>query len=302
VADRYDEIARRVNEVSEAKYLLSGRTKQDAIAHAIRAAVAAETERCAAIARHEHDMAEANMARWDYVPWPEPGYVTSEQRQRDTSRASTAYAIQHQIEAGTVPKSDTPESPTPSAPEAGTEDRAAGGRVHELKTWPAYFDAIGDGTKRFECRKDDRGFAVGDVLRLREWDPQVYRYSGREMFARVTFLLHGPSFGVEYGYCVMSIEPALPATTKQPEPPGPLTLEQRVDVLVREYVGEPDGDEADIYESMTAEVLALARDFARDALREAICMCANPECEARSRLTETEINAAIEAAAKGVRR
>jgi hypothetical protein len=38
---------------------------------------------------------------------------------------------------------------------------------HELKTWPGPFQAIVDGSKRFELHKDDRGFAVGDTLWLR---------------------------------------------------------------------------------------------------------------------------------------
>ena len=45
---------------------------------------------------------------------------------------------------------------------------------HDLKVWPAFFDPLADGTKPFEARKDDRGFAVGDVLHLREYDPQAF--------------------------------------------------------------------------------------------------------------------------------
>ena len=41
--------------------------------------------------------------------------------------------------------------------------------IHELKIWPQYFDAIASGIKTFEVRKDDRGFAVGDTLVLKEW-------------------------------------------------------------------------------------------------------------------------------------
>ncbi len=45
--------------------------------------------------------------------------------------------------------------------------------VHELKCWPVPFAAMRDGTKRFEFRKDDRNYQVGDVLQNREWMPPV---------------------------------------------------------------------------------------------------------------------------------
>ena len=35
---------------------------------------------------------------------------------------------------------------------------------HELKILPEYFVAVRDGIKKFEVRKDDRPFEVGDIL------------------------------------------------------------------------------------------------------------------------------------------
>lgn len=43
--------------------------------------------------------------------------------------------------------------------------------THELKTWKPFFEAVIKGDKTFEMRKDDRGFEVGDNLRLVEVDP-----------------------------------------------------------------------------------------------------------------------------------
>jgi len=39
-------------------------------------------------------------------------------------------------------------------------------RTHELKIEPAYFERIVSGQKRFEIRKDDRDFQVGDWIKL----------------------------------------------------------------------------------------------------------------------------------------
>jgi hypothetical protein len=89
-----------------------------------------------------------------------------------------------------------------------------GGREHDLKTWPEPFQAVLDGCKRYEVRVDDRGFAVGDMLVLREWDPDNdymplvdrSRYTGRTLRARVTYKTPGGAWGLPKELCVMSIE------------------------------------------------------------------------------------------------
>ena len=88
--------------------------------------------------------------------------------------------------------------------------------VHELKCWPIPFAAMRDGTKRFEYRKDDRNYEVGDILWNREWEPPAHvsdqhrhGYTGREDRYRVTYKLAG-RFGVPDGFCVLSIEPLAP--------------------------------------------------------------------------------------------
>lgn len=78
-------------------------------------------------------------------------------------------------------------------------------KQHELKTWPDYFYRIFSGQKRFEVRKNDRDFQIGDVLYLKEYDPETGEYTGRELFKNVTYVLKGGQFGIVDGYCVMSI-------------------------------------------------------------------------------------------------
>lgn len=48
--------------------------------------------------------------------------------------------------------------------------------VHEFKTDPTVFQQVVDETKTFEIRKNDRGFAEGDYLLLRQT-----RYFGAQM-------------------------------------------------------------------------------------------------------------------------
>ena len=87
-------------------------------------------------------------------------------------------------------------------------------REHILKTWPEPFEAIIEGKKTFEFRKDDREFEVGDTLVLKEWEldasinePLDYFYfTGREHRCFVTYLLRGPAFGIPVGYVIMSID------------------------------------------------------------------------------------------------
>lgn len=83
---------------------------------------------------------------------------------------------------------------------------AAPSRTHELKCVQPYFGAIENGSKPFEARKDDRGFAVGDTLWLREYDPKKRSFTGRFLHRRVTYLLAGGQFGVQVGYVVMGLE------------------------------------------------------------------------------------------------
>lgn len=50
---------------------------------------------------------------------------------------------------------------------------------HDLKTLPQYFDAVYNGRKTFEVRKNDRDFRSSDSVTLKEWSEED-GYSGRE--------------------------------------------------------------------------------------------------------------------------
>ena len=78
---------------------------------------------------------------------------------------------------------------------------------HELKCWPAYFAAVRSGAKRFELRKNDRGFALGDQLAIREWDPDTQAYTGQVEERQITFLLSEEDLGVIHGYVAIGFGP-----------------------------------------------------------------------------------------------
>ena len=78
---------------------------------------------------------------------------------------------------------------------------------HELKTWPKPFQAMIDGDKTFEFRKNDRDYQAGDWLTLKEWDPAIEKYTGRTMRRFVTYILHGGKFGLPQEFCIMAVVP-----------------------------------------------------------------------------------------------
>ena len=80
---------------------------------------------------------------------------------------------------------------------------------HDLKVWPEYFRALAHG-KRFEVRKNDRNFQVGDELLLREYAPGPDEYTGQTLTVTVNYILSGDdpmgyAFGIRPGFCVLSI-------------------------------------------------------------------------------------------------
>lgn len=76
--------------------------------------------------------------------------------------------------------------------------------IHELKIYPKNFDAILNGSKAFEICKNDKGFQVGDNIVLREWDN--IKYSGRTIYAEITYIIDDRFVGLEDGYVALGIK------------------------------------------------------------------------------------------------
>ena len=72
---------------------------------------------------------------------------------------------------------------------------------HDLKIQPQYFNFVEAGLKRFELRKNDRDFKVGDLFILREYDKG--EYTGRCFIQSIGYILKDcPKYGLMDGYCI----------------------------------------------------------------------------------------------------
>lgn len=87
--------------------------------------------------------------------------------------------------------------------------------VHEVKCWPEFFNALVNGNKTFEVRKNDRPYRVGDYLAINEYVPDSEdprddfgviplsnderrvnggRYSGKSILCEITYILDNKDF------------------------------------------------------------------------------------------------------------
>ena len=84
----------------------------------------------------------------------------------------------------------------------------------EKKVWPKYFQAILDGKKNYELRLADWECNEGDMLILKEWNPNTQDYTGRKLSKKVKYVakfkindLFWPKEDIEkHGLQVISLE------------------------------------------------------------------------------------------------
>ncbi len=73
---------------------------------------------------------------------------------------------------------------------------------HELKILPEYFKAVREGIKKFELRKNDRHYSVGDEIILKEWNGA--ECTGHSVIVQITYILKDcPEYGLKSGYCIL---------------------------------------------------------------------------------------------------
>lgn len=84
-------------------------------------------------------------------------------------------------------------------------------RIHTLKSWPKFFDAIGQGERVHELRRNDRDFEIGDVCELLEYDPALDKYSGRALSVVITSITSAAKpcavseIALHSDFCILSI-------------------------------------------------------------------------------------------------
>lgn len=66
----------------------------------------------------------------------------------------------------------------------------------EKKVWPQFFGKLASGEKTYELRLADWECKEGDILVLREWDPETKEYTGREIEKKVGYV--GKTKGITF--------------------------------------------------------------------------------------------------------
>lgn len=76
-------------------------------------------------------------------------------------------------------------------------------KVHELKIGSEFYEAVKDGRKKFEIRKNDRNYQEGDILILKKYDPLIQLFSGEIVKVEITYMT---DYAQQDGYVVLGIE------------------------------------------------------------------------------------------------
>lgn len=79
-------------------------------------------------------------------------------------------------------------------------------KVHYLKTIQPYFEEIWMCRKTFELRKNDRGFEVGDVVVLMEYERAKNQYSGNQIIGVITYILDKYHDALNEPYVIFSFK------------------------------------------------------------------------------------------------
>lgn len=65
--------------------------------------------------------------------------------------------------------------------------------THVVKSWNFLYKDIESGERVADIRLNDRRYAVGDFLDLREFDPVKFEYTGRSQLVKITYIQNSHS-------------------------------------------------------------------------------------------------------------
>lgn len=96
---------------------------------------------------------------------------------------------------------------------------------HSLKTDPVPFGETMQGRKLWEIRLNDREFCEGDTVTLHETASSgqemaagaELEYTGRSWNGMITWILHGPQYGLAEGWCIFGVVPGFADTAEDIE-------------------------------------------------------------------------------------
>ncbi|MBQ6946767.1 MAG: DUF3850 domain-containing protein [Clostridia bacterium] len=105
--------------------------------------------------------------------------------------------------------------------------------IHAVKILPEYFDLVVEQIKKFEVRKADRPYKIGDFLALNEYNTEGY--TGRCCIVKIIYIFTD-QYMLTNHHVVIGIEPC--AICVDNGPVDPCTM-QRAGIAV--YGGDGDG-------------------------------------------------------------
>lgn len=74
-------------------------------------------------------------------------------------------------------------------------------KKHELKILPVYYHACVTKLKRFEIRKCDRDYQIGDYVALCEWNGK--EFTGNVFMIQIIYILKNvQEYGLKDGFCI----------------------------------------------------------------------------------------------------
>ncbi len=86
-------------------------------------------------------------------------------------------------------------------------------KLHKLKTVQPHFSnvkyhngKVENFYKKFEIRKNDRDFSVGDLLLLLEYDSLIQNYTGDWYFTEINYILSDSQY-LQPGFIVLGLTP-----------------------------------------------------------------------------------------------